>query len=255
MSAVGWWSVSAAAVWRGLCCVCAPALALAWLEIEIEGADGGWARDLPTWRHTPRFLRWLVHEDRPFTGYHVTLGLTMFATSHCPLYLAAAAAAGHGAGHGCWGWRWQEEFALVSCLLLMMGLEDHLWFCFNHGYRSAESRGQHSAHFDSVWDRYGTYVALCALSAAFESLSWWWSSGSSGSAAASTWWWHLATVWSVVLGTAVAFALACELVLMPLHRSARQTLLRWTAERAAVERQEDKHQSRRHQSRLVPPLL
>lgn len=197
-------------IWRGLCCVCAPAITLAWLEIEIEGADGGWAKRLPTWRYTPTMLRWLVHKDRPFTGYHVTLGLTMFATSHCPLYLVVNV------------WSWSKELMLLASLLLMMGLEDHLWFCFNHGYRDNEATQKHIKHFDSLWDRYGTYVVLCVLSAALECLAWWMSEASMVLLE------HMLWTWGTVLAVAIVFALMCELLLMPLHRACRLTLLKWT---------------------------
>ena len=197
-------------VWRGLCGVCAPAITLAWLEIEIEGADGGWAKRLPTWRYTPRVLRWLVHKDRPFTGYHVTLGLTMAATSHCPLYLVVNT------------WSWSNELMLLANLLLMMGLEDHLWFCFNHGYRANELTQKHVKHFDSLWDRYGTYFVLCALSGALECLAWWMSKANIVLQE------HMLWTWCIVLATAVVFALGCEFAMMPLHRACRMALLKWS---------------------------
>lgn len=190
------------AVYRAVCCVCLPALTLAWLEIEIEGSDGGWAKGLPTWRYTPTFLRWLVHHNRPFTGYHVTLGLTMASTSHCGLYLTT--------------WSWHQELILLSGLLIMMGLEDHLWFCFNYGYREKEVVRLHVKHFDSTWQRYGTYVVLCALSVVLECCALWLQTKLS--------WSNLLSGWCVVLLTAVLFALFCEFVLKHLHQVVHSAL-------------------------------
>ena len=192
-------------VLRSLCCVCAPAITLAWLEIEIEGADGGWAKCLPTWRYTPEFLRCLVHSDRPFTGYHVTLGLTMFATSHCPLYLTV--------------WTWNQELALLAGLLIMMGLEDHLWFCFNYHFRRrSEAHTQHT-HFDSVWQRYSTYVVLCVFSLGLECAALWVDS--------KLLWINLLRGWCTVLVTAVVFALCCELLLVRVHATVHRALCNW----------------------------
>jgi hypothetical protein len=132
----------------------------------------------------------------------------MFATSHCPLYLVVSV------------WSWSKELMLLASLLLMMGLEDHLWFCFNHGYRDNEASQKQVQHFDSLWDRYGTYAALCVLSAALECLAWWMSKANIAIQE------HMLWSWGIVLATAVVFALICELILMPMHKACRLALLK-----------------------------
>lgn len=88
----------------------AAALALALLEIQIEGPNG-WAAALPTWRWKPRWL------CRPVTGYHVYLLSFILLGVHLPqLYM---------------GFSWTREAELMSLFFLLAVGWDFLWFAHN----------------------------------------------------------------------------------------------------------------------------
>jgi len=95
------------------------ALALATLEIEIEGQHG-WAEKLPTWR-VPSCLS--CDEKRPITGYHVALFFTFLTTLF--------------AGHAATAILSDRTLTSGDCLLTLSNLlfffacEDVAWFCLN----------------------------------------------------------------------------------------------------------------------------
>lgn len=98
------------------------ALALAHLEIQIEGAHG-WAEKLPTWRWDgPRVRRWL---GKPVTGYHVCLVTCILLFLHVPqLY----------------GGSWERESDLLTLFFFLAVTWDFLWFVLNPHYGVARFR-------------------------------------------------------------------------------------------------------------------
>jgi hypothetical protein len=97
----------------------AAALALALLEIQIEGPNG-WAASLPTWRWKPAFLH------RPVTGYHVYLLAFILLGVHLPqLYM---------------GFSWAREAELMSLFFLLAVVWDFLWFALNPHFGLARFR-------------------------------------------------------------------------------------------------------------------
>lgn len=100
-------------------------LALAYVfakvEIQIEGKDGGWAANLPTWRIEKHWLLDVFFGGRPLTGYHawvLTFVLLMF---HFPLLLL-------------WQWSWQLEARVMGSFIIFWIVEDFLWFILNPGW-------------------------------------------------------------------------------------------------------------------------
>lgn len=92
------------------------ATVLALLEIQIEGKHA-LAAKLPTWRIKSRFFPrhpWIA------TGYHIYLWLLLFVLMHMPFVFIQ------------WGMR--QESVLLSMYVLVLGLEDFLWFVFNPHY-------------------------------------------------------------------------------------------------------------------------
>jgi hypothetical protein len=106
------------------------ALALALLEIQIEGPHG-WAARLPTWRWTPPFLR------RPVTGYHVYLLAFILLFLHLPqLYM---------------GFTWSREAELLSLFFLLAVTWDFLWFAHNPHFGVSRFRPRHVWWFSRWW--------------------------------------------------------------------------------------------------------
>lgn len=100
------------------------ALALAFLEVQIEG-EQGWARQLPCWR--PKGTRWFsrvfskVMSGKELTGYHI--GVFSFAALvlHIPYV---------------WGVPWSVagELGTISIFFLFVVVWDLLWFVINPHY-------------------------------------------------------------------------------------------------------------------------
>jgi hypothetical protein len=101
----------------GLAFVCATLFAL--LEIQIEGKNG-WAGKLPTWRIRSAFFRYIPGGTDVITGYHFYLWSFLLAFSHIPFIFV--------------GWNLKRELLLLSFLVLVLFLEDFLWFVFNPHY-------------------------------------------------------------------------------------------------------------------------
>lgn len=98
------------------------ALALAHLEIQIEGPHG-WAEMLPTRRWDgPAIRRWF---GRPVTGYHLWLSMVLLLFLHVPqLY----------------GGTWEREADLLAIFFLLTVTWDFLWFACNRHYGVARFR-------------------------------------------------------------------------------------------------------------------
>jgi hypothetical protein len=91
------------------------AVALAYLEVQIEGPHG-WAASLPTWRVTDPRLTWLFG-GRPVTGYHVGLNLLLLLLFHWPALFTR--------------WGLLQEVRVLSAFALLAVVWDFLWFVLN----------------------------------------------------------------------------------------------------------------------------
>ncbi|MFA6407833.1 MAG: hypothetical protein WCV80_04015 [Candidatus Paceibacterota bacterium] len=94
--------------------------AFAKFEIQIEGPNG-WASNLPTWRLPPsHWVSRVFFGGRPTDGYHVWLFTFIFFLLHAPfLYLPFSIAI---------------ELKIVSFFILLLILEDFLWFVINPAF-------------------------------------------------------------------------------------------------------------------------
>jgi hypothetical protein len=98
------------------------ALALAHLEIQIEGPHG-WAEKLPTWRWDgPGVRRWL---GKPVTGYHLYLMTVIILLLHLPQFYAGS---------------WEREADLLAMFFLLTVTWDLLWFACNRHFGLARFR-------------------------------------------------------------------------------------------------------------------
>jgi len=91
------------------------AFVIALWEIQIEGVDG-WAAKLPTRRWQNTWTK-IFFGGRPLTGYHLGLTTTLLLLIHFPAMFTA--------------WSWRVEAAVIGFYLVMITLEDFLWFVFN----------------------------------------------------------------------------------------------------------------------------
>lgn len=99
------------------------ALTLAFLEVQIEGAEG-WAAKLPCWRPAGRWYARVftrVTGGKEMTGYHVGVFLFAFLMFHLPYV---------------WGLPWSggAEFGTLSAFFLFVVVWDFLWFVINPHY-------------------------------------------------------------------------------------------------------------------------
>lgn len=98
--------------------VFAVAIALAYLEVQIEGAHG-WATSLPTWRTTdPRVTS--IFGGRPVTGYHVALNVLLLLLLHWPILFTR--------------WSLLVEARVLSSYALLAVIWDFLWFVLNPNF-------------------------------------------------------------------------------------------------------------------------
>ena len=81
---------------------------LAYLEIQVEGTQG-WARNLPTWRKNVKGFQ--------FTGYHLSLWIFILLLAHLPFVFVP--------------WSLRAECFILSFYVLILLLEDCLWFLMN----------------------------------------------------------------------------------------------------------------------------
>lgn len=97
------------------------ATTLAALEIQVEGKNG-WAKELPTWRPDEklwytRVFRKLSH-GKILTGYHIIFFLLIFLIFHLPYAFGMP-------------FTLDNEARVLSLMLLVMLLEDFIWFVIN----------------------------------------------------------------------------------------------------------------------------
>jgi len=99
------------------------ALALAILEVEIEGAYG-WAEKLPTWFRSrgPIGRLWaLISGGRPATGYHVAMIAMLLLAIHYPFVVGRE-------------WSVATELGVIATYLAWVIAWDYLWFVVNPYY-------------------------------------------------------------------------------------------------------------------------
>jgi hypothetical protein len=84
---------------------------LAYLEIQIEGKHG-WASQLPTWRYNASGF--------VITGYHLSLWAFILIILHLSFVFLP--------------WKASTECFLLSFFILLLLVEDALWFFLNRGF-------------------------------------------------------------------------------------------------------------------------
>ena len=89
------------------------------LEIQIEGKNG-WASALPTWKFYRSWFKYIPGGNKPITGYHTFLWIFIFLYAHVSFLFAS--------------WSIGKEALIVSFVMLVLRLEDFLWFVFNPNY-------------------------------------------------------------------------------------------------------------------------
>ena len=93
------------------------AIAMAHLEVQIEGS-GGWAANLPTWKISTINIFGLVgYNEKPITGYHVYLWLFSFLLTHTAFIFNK--------------WSIKKEFTLLSFYVFFTTFEGVIWFIIN----------------------------------------------------------------------------------------------------------------------------
>lgn len=97
------------------------AFTFAKVEVQIEGSEGGWAANLPTWRIEKHWLLDVFFGGRPLTGYHAWALSFMLVMFHFPLLLV-------------WQWSWQLEARVMGSFMVFWIVEDFLWFLINPGW-------------------------------------------------------------------------------------------------------------------------
>ncbi|MFA6446279.1 MAG: hypothetical protein WCW14_03470 [Candidatus Paceibacterota bacterium] len=113
------------------------AFAFAKLEIQIEG-DGGWAKNLPTWRLSHESKWRIILGGRDVTGYHVWTHLFVLLLCHSVLLLS--------------GWTLRSELFLVIFLIAFYTVEDFLWFVFNPTFGIRKFKKEYIPwHRDTWW--------------------------------------------------------------------------------------------------------
>lgn len=100
------------------------ALVLALLEIQIEG-EGGWAKNLPTWRSHPdnligKFYKKMM-SGKELTGYHALMFTFVLLIFHLPYVFGLKLTLEH----------WLQT---VSLFFMFIAFWDFLWFVLNPHY-------------------------------------------------------------------------------------------------------------------------
>lgn len=102
------------------------AMCVALEEIQIEGKFG-WAKNLPTWRHSPdeggvwKILSFTVTGGHEITGYHLWHTLGLLLIFHLPFLVGIS-------------WSLGNELKVLSILIIWFSTQDFLWFALNDSY-------------------------------------------------------------------------------------------------------------------------
>lgn len=129
---------------------------LAIWEIQIEGTKG-WAEKLPCWKKTTGFIPEKII-GAPLTGYHLALVGFLFAMVHFPFVFVQ--------------WNIKTELQVLSVVLLILVIEDFLWFVLNPNFsfqRFRKKQIQWRVHWIGPLPTY--YYIFSALAALFLYLS------------------------------------------------------------------------------------
>jgi hypothetical protein len=86
--------------------------------VQIEGPNG-WAKNLPTWRVQPSWLKPLLGA-RPLTGYHLALNILLILFLHLPQVMS--------------GWSFAREILILMLFFYLTATWDYLWFILNPHY-------------------------------------------------------------------------------------------------------------------------
>ena len=86
------------------------------LEVQIEGT-GSWAKNLPTWRINNPFKKYLAWPTL-IDGYHLYLWMFLILMFHLPYAFGIPFSK-------------VTELTIIEMLLIVLFLEDFLWFVFN----------------------------------------------------------------------------------------------------------------------------
>lgn len=97
--------------------LCATLFAL--LEIQIEGKNG-WAGKLPTWKIYKKWFKYIPGGNKPITGYHFYFWTFLASISHLTFLFSQ--------------WSLGKELITISFIILVLRVEDFLWFVFNPHY-------------------------------------------------------------------------------------------------------------------------
>ncbi len=100
------------------CYVFLMCLALAYLEVQIEGPHG-WAAALPTWRTLDPRVTW-IFGGRPLTGYHLGLNAFLLLALHWPVLFKR--------------WSLVDECRVLQSFAVMAFVWDFLWFVLNPSF-------------------------------------------------------------------------------------------------------------------------
>lgn len=112
------------------------AFLLSLFEIQTEGKHG-WAKKLPTWKISFKFLDALPGFRGPVTGYHIYLFTMILFLVHIPFLFMR--------------WDLRTEIIILSGYALIAMLEDFLWFVLNPHYGIKKFKERHvSWHEDWV---------------------------------------------------------------------------------------------------------
>ncbi|MFC1663083.1 hypothetical protein ACFL04_02890 [Patescibacteria group bacterium] len=111
------------------------ALILALWEIQIEGKHG-WASRLPTKRFNNDLVK-SISGGRPITGYHLMMLLTILVLIHLPVFFT--------------DWSWYNEAKIIGFFILMLTIEDFLWFVFNPDWGISEFKKSRKLWWHPGW--------------------------------------------------------------------------------------------------------
>lgn len=106
------------------------------LEVNIEGSDGPWAKNLPTYRFKNKLNTFLMGKNSLMTGYHVWLNTSFLVIPHF-LFFAGVP------------WSLSLELRIIGIFLIGAALEDLFYFVINPAYGLGKFNSK-----DAYWHRW-----------------------------------------------------------------------------------------------------
>ena len=126
---------------------------IAKVEINVEGAEGMWAKNLPTWKVKNRFTR-IAFGEKPLTGYHIWFCLMGFFFLHFPYFVGLP-------------FSFQFELQLMAVFIWGVVVEDFYWFLLNPAFGLKRFNPQVVTWHEWIWifpRFYWTYLITgCAV--------------------------------------------------------------------------------------------